>query len=331
MSTGQRLLISEMTPAMRIDQVFMISQPQLRTTSRGDYYIAAFLSDRSGRVNGRMWQASKELFEQLPQEGFVQVRGRTENYQNTLQLVIDAIEPVKPRTVDLTEFLPQSERDIDEMFAQLAMVANSIEQPAVKELIQMFLNDPEIMGRLRVAPAAKLLHHAYLGGLLEHTVNLLELAKATLPLYPRLDRDLVLAGLILHDLGKTTELHYDIAFDYTDEGHLMGHLVKGAILVEQKVAAYNDSHETPFPEYYYHGLMHLIVSHHGHREFGSPVMPAMPEAFFIHYLDNIDAKMAMTFSQIDNDNNRSNWTPFIRAIDAPLYKVRSQDDLDKQR
>jgi 3'-5' exoribonuclease len=320
MAEEQRRKVAELAPAENIGQVFMISQPVLRTTSRGDFYIAAFLSDCSGRINGRMWQASEAIYESLPQEGFVWVKGRTEIYQGSIQLVIDAIRPVDVHDVQLEEFLPTSENDIDEMFARLKGILSEIEDPHLVRLNQAFLDDEELMDLFRSAPAAIVLHHAYIGGLLEHTVSMLELGRRVMPQYPDLNKDLVLSGLFLHDIGKTTELAYDLSFKYSDQGRLIGHLVKGTIMVEEKIRQLNEGADEQFPRILADCLEHIIVSHHGNYEFGCPVLPATTEAFVVHYLDNLDSKVAMTQAEIRKDTNKSNWTSYIRAIESPLFK-----------
>jgi len=320
MSDKPRRNVKELDSGEIIEQIFMISQPVLRTTTRGDYYIAAFLSDRTGRLNGRLWQASEAIYQSLPQEGFVWVKGRVELYQSALQIVLDAIRPVDINQVRLEDFMPSTEKDVDEMFARIKEILTGVNNPHLAGLIRAFLTDDELMTLFRTAPAAISLHHAYIGGLLEHTLSLLELGLMVLPCYPELDADLVLTGLFLHDIGKTTELDYDISFTYSDQGHFVGHLVKGTWLVEEKIRRINDSAAEPFPRILADCLQHIIVSHHGIREFGCPVLPATPEAFAVHYLDNLDSKMAMTVSAIAKDTNKSNWTHYLRAIDTPLYK-----------
>jgi len=320
MTSKPRRNISEFTAGEPLDQVFMISQPILRTTTRGDYYIAAYLSDRTGRINARMWQASESIFNTLPHEGFVWVRGRTELYQSALQIVVDSIRPVEVDADELMDFMPTTEHDVDDMFARLQNALAQVKNPHLSNLLKTFLDDQELMRLFRIAPAAISLHHAYIGGLLEHTLSVLELALRVLPHYPDLDADLVLTGLFLHDIGKTTELDYDISFKYSDQGRLLGHLVKGVMLVEEKIKQLNDSSTEPFPRTLADCLEHIIISHHGTLEFGCPVLPALPEAFTVHFLDNLDSKVAWTISEIQKDSNKTNWTGYIKALETPLFK-----------
>lgn len=323
MAKGYRYPVDQLKSGDRIEQIFLISQPQLRTTSKGDYYIAAFLQDSTGKVNSRMWNATEAIYKTLPSEGFVNVLGRVEMYQNSLQVVVEAIRPVTMEEVDLSLFLPQSNRDVEQMFGQVVHILRQIKNPHLQQIVESFLTDAPLMDLFKKAPAAIALHHAYLGGLLEHTLSVLELGCLILPKYPALDADLVLAGLFLHDIGKTTEIGFDISFKYTDQGRLIGHLVKGALLIQEKVRQLNQKNPAaPFPELLSDALQHIIVSHHGTREFGCPVLPATPEAFVVHYLDNLDSKIALTFSEIEKDVNTTSWTNFIKAVEGPLFKVR---------
>jgi len=324
MAKGYRYPVDQLKSGDRLEQIFLISQPQLRTTTKGDYYIAAFLQDSTGKVNSRMWNATEAIYKTLPNEGFVNVLGRVEMYQNSLQVVVEAIRPVTMEEVDLSLFLPQTEKNPEQMFGQLVHILRQIQNPHMQKLVEAFLADAPLMERFKKAPAAIALHHAYLGGLLEHTLSVLELGCLILPKYPALDADLVLAGLFLHDIGKTTEIGFDISFKYTDEGRLVGHLVKGALLIQEKVQQLNLKHPSaPFPEVLADTLEHIIVSHHGTREFGCPVLPATPEAFVVHYLDNLDSKIALTFTEIEKDVNSTSWTNFVKAVDGPLFKVRT--------
>jgi 3'-5' exoribonuclease len=241
--------------------------------------------------------------------------------------VIDSIVSAEDDQVQLQEFMPSTDKDIGEMFTRLKTIVAQVKNPHLAGLIKAFLDDTELMDKLCTAPAAIVLHHAYIGGLLEHTLAVLELAQKVLPLYPQLDADLILTGIFLHDIGKTTELQYQISFQYSNQGHLLGHLVKGTLLIEEKIRQLNSANTDAFPQLLADCLMHIIVAHHGQREFGCPVLPSTPEAFFVHYLDNLDSKMALTLAEITKDTNKTDWTNYVKSIEAPLFKHHNVSNL----
>ncbi|GAG00316.1 unnamed protein product, partial [marine sediment metagenome] len=199
-------------------------------------------------------------------------------------------------------------------------------------LIKQFIQDEALMEQFRRAPAAAQLHHAYLGGLLEHTLNVLELALLVIPRYPRVSLDLVLAGTFLHDIGKTAELTYDTSFGYTDSGQLVGHITLAAVWIQEKAKQAEAETGQPIPKELLAMLQHVVLSHHGSHEFGSPKLPAFPEAIAVHYLDNIDAKLHLYLREIDADpDEQSHWTQFQRSLDTRIYKVRLQDAADNKK
>lgn len=291
-----RRFIADMTTSERFAGTFCISNAQLAVTKNGDPYLACLLSDRTGQAPARRWSMPPEEFQRLPTEGFVYAEGRTQPFKGELQFIIDRIEPVEPRREELRDLLPASDRPVEEMFAELKALLGTVKHPAMRALVEAYLDDEMLMGQFQQAPAAKALHHAYLGGLLEHTLTLLKLADATCPLYPRINRDVVLLGLFLHDLGKTRELSYDAAFSYTDRGELIGHIVEGAIMLHDKAQHVMRSAGVRFPKHAITVLQHIIVSHHGQAEFGAAKPPASPEAILIAMLDNLDAKTSMALS-----------------------------------
>ncbi len=315
--------IADMGPGERIeDQIFRIQSKDLRTTSQGSLYIHAVLADATGQVPGRMWQASEPIFNSMPDGGFMRIRGRTENYKGNLQFIIEAVQPVNPDHVDLAEFLPHTDQDIDVMWARTVEILGKIEDPNIAALIQAFLNDEKLIRGFKTAPAAAQLHHAYIGGLLEHTLNVLELALLVIPRYPRLSLDLVLAGVFLHDIGKTSELEYATNFAYTDEGQLVGHIVQAAIWIDRKAEEVSRQMGMAFPEEVKSVLQHIVLAHHGSYEFGSPRLPALAEAIAVHHLDNIDAKVYMFLREIDQDRDPdSRWSNYSRVLSSKVFKV----------
>jgi len=317
-----RRFITELKSGERIeDEVFLIRSKDLRTTTQGGLYIHAVLMDRTGQLVARAWQATEEMFQGMPEGGFMRFKGRTENYKGNMQFIIDAVRPAEPGSYEFSDFLPVTKNDIKKMWMRLLEIVRGVKHPDLAALIHEFIIDEDLMTRFRKAPAAATLHHAYIGGLLEHTLSLLEIALVVIPRYPKLSLDLVLTGLFLHDIGKTTELSYETAIGYTDNGQLLGHITQAVLWIEKKSDAAAMRTGRPFPEQLRWILEHIILSHHGKYEFGSPKLPAVPEAVAIHHLDNLDAKVHMFLAEIENDRDPvSSWTNFNRALETKVYK-----------
>lgn len=318
-----RRFINELRAGERIeDEVFLIRQKDLRTTTQGGLYIHAVLVDRTGQLVARQWQASEDAYKSMPEAGYMRFKGRVENYKGNLQFIIDGMRLAEVGSYDLADFLPATKNDIDAMWRRLVEILEGIKHPDLAAIVSEFLTDEELMERFRRAPAAFVMHHAYIGGLLEHTLQLLEVALKVIPLYPRLSLDLVLVGLFLHDLGKTTELSYDSSIGYSDEGQLVGHITQGVIMIREKAEAAGARKGAPFPNDVRSMLEHIVLSHHGRYEFGSPKLPAIPEAFAVHHLDNLDAKVNMMLGEMDKDADPStHWTSYNRALETKVYKV----------
>ncbi len=313
--------INEIQPGQTINDVYMIKDPILRSTTRGDLYIAMYILDRTGQLNGRMWQASEQTYNMLPKPGFVHIQGRSELYQNNLQIVVNNIAVIDIEKVDLEVFLPRTTKDVEKLFAEIKSMLAKVAHPQMKLICEAFLADQILMKNFKTAPAAMSMHHNYLGGLIEHTHNMMRVATAILPLYPDVNGDLVLTGILLHDLGKTEELSYDMAFSYTDSGQLVGHITKTAIMLQQKADALADKGKTINSDII-DALTHIILSHHGKYEFGSPKLPATPEAFMVNYIDDLDAKMNQVTDAILNDPGDDNWTAYYRSLETKLYRKR---------
>lgn len=292
--TSRRQYIANLGPSERFGGTFSLINAQLGRTRTGEPFLKCLLGDRTGTLPARKWSMPEDLFRRLPTDGFVYAEGTTQPYQGELQLIVESIEPTEPSESELRELLPATSRDVDEMFASVRAMLESLRHPALASLARTYLSDEMLMSQFRLAPAAKMMHHAYLGGLLEHTLTLMTAADAILPLYPKLDRDIVLMGLFLHDLGKTRELIYDRTFGYSDRGELIGHIVEGAIMLESKAQQAMAAEGVRFPPGLIMVLQHIILSHHGRAEYGAAKLPATPEAVFVSNLDDLDAKLAIT-------------------------------------
>jgi 3'-5' exoribonuclease len=305
---GNRRFINELKAGETLDQVFLVIDKELRTTRTGDLYITCKLGDES-------------FFQSIPTDGFLQVKGRTEDYRGMLQLIIDACRPFPAEQVRLDDFVSVTERDVEQMWAELTEILRGVRNRPLRMLIKKFVEDAEFVAAFQGAPAAMQMHHPFVGGLLEHTLNVARAAQMLLPMYPKLNADLVLAGVFLHDIGKTAELHAGTSLGYTDRGQLIGHITIAAIWVAERAAAVAEQTGQPFPQRTLDLLQHIILSHHGVHDYGSPKLPMIPEAYMIHYLDNLDAKMFMTVHDIENDlDATSAWTPYNRQLETRLFK-----------
>lgn len=313
--------INTIGPGEAIDDIYMIKEPVLRSTTRGDLYIAMFLCDKTGQLNGRLWQATEAMYKSLPKPGLVQIQGRSELYQNNLQIVVNRVIAVDPNKVHVEDFVARTTRDIAKMFEEVEKIIERISNSQLKALVGEFFADSNLMERFCAAPGGVKLHHDYIGGLLEHTHDMLRVAEAILPLYPQVQADLVLAGVFLHDMGKTEELAYDMAFSYTDSGQLIGHIVKSVLMVQQKAESLR-AKEQKIDQAVLDAISHIILSHHGEYEFGSPKLPATAEAFMVYYIDDLDAKMNQVTSAIGNDLSDSNWTGWMGALQTRLYRKK---------
>ena len=316
-----RRFINQIQPGETINEIYICKDPILRSTSKGDLYIAMYLCDRTGQLNGRMWQATEAAYRALPKPGFVRIQGRSELYQNNLQVIVNSVTVVDAAKVNIDDFLARTKKDQKQMFAELKEIVGRIKHPQLKSLTQEFLADAALMEKFCNAPAAMKMHHDCLGGLLEHVHNMLHVALAILPYYPDVQGDLVLAGIFLHDIGKTEELAYDMAFSYTDSGQLIGHIVKSVLMITQKVNTLRAKGVQIDPAIL-DPLTHIILSHHGQSEFGSPKLPATAEAFMVCYIDDLDAKIYQVTSAIENEASEANWTAWNNALQTRLYRKK---------
>ncbi len=325
-----RRYINELHPSEFVTGTFSISNAQLGRTRQDKPYLKCLLADRTGQMSARMWSISDQTFRSLPTDGFVYVEGETQAYQGELQLIVQMIEAVRPTPDLLRELLPSSKRDPKEMFAELVSLLETVQHEGLRALIKAYLKDTDLMARLHLAPAAKALHHAHLGGLLEHTLAVCKLADAICPLYPKVNRDLVLAGLFLHDLAKTTELKYDAAFSYTNRGELIGHVVEGAIWLAEKARQVNAAQSGAISDDLLMVLQHIVVSHHGNPEYGAAKMPATPEAIMVSHLDDLDAKVQMALDACRPEHEPvadlgGDFTAKLWQLGTKLYKLNPCD------
>jgi len=316
-----RRYVSQLGHQEAIDEVFLASEKQLRPNRSGNLYLQVDLSDRSGSIGARLWNASEQDFRAFENGDYVRVEGCTQLFQGSIQLIATSIARASQNDVEQDDFMLLGSKEIDTMMLRLAEHLRRITDSSLRNLAECFLMDEELMRKLGRAPAGVKNHHAYLGGLLEHIVTLLELALRVCDVYPVLNRDLLVMGVFLHDLGKVDELAYDRDFTYTDTGQLLGHVVMAVGMLDKKLRDVERLAVEPVAEETVLRLKHMIVSHHGQYEFGSPKLPMTVEAVALHQLDNLDAKLHC-FQQIlrDDPNVESCWTSFNQNLGRKLFK-----------
>jgi 3'-5' exoribonuclease len=275
------------------DAVYLVLNKQQRMTRADKPYLILHLGDNSGQIEARVWDLDKpEIPSDFSKGDVVKIRGCAVKFEGTIQLKIERLKQVPANEIDRSDLLPATTYNIDDLWQQLESTVASFTEPDLKRLVVSILADSAVRSAMREAPAAKQLHHAFLGGLLEHVVSLLTLAQKVVPHYPLLMRDLVLTGIILHDIGKIYELAWQTGFEYTLEGTLLGHIQIGASMAERAIDALPN-----FPPRLKTLVLHTILSHHGKLEFGSPKLPMIPEALMLNFLDDMDAKMQTLSSE----------------------------------
>ena len=316
-----RIAINQLRDGDTVDQAFVLASKQMGQTNTNKLFIKAECSDATGSVHVRVWNASRDQYDRLPNAGFITLRGRVETYQGHLQLIADSILPIEDHgKLDLSELIKHTKKNIPEMHTRTREILSQIRDKQLKAIVDEFLSDNELMKKFIVAPAAMGMHHAWIGGLLEHTTSVLELATIICPRYPDIDQDLVLAGLFLHDIAKTVELSYLTGFDYTDLGRLIGHVVQGTIWIDQKAQLAATKLGQPIRKDLLMVLQHIVLSHHGEPEFGAAVLPKTPEAILINLIDNLDAKTQMAIDAVAAPAEDNSWTEYQKAFNTKLYR-----------
>lgn len=316
-----RRYVAQLTQQEDVDEVFLVSEKQLRPNRNGNLYLQFELSDRTGSISARMWNADESLYRSFDNGDFLQVEGTTQLFQGAVQLIAKHIAKVDPASIDHDDFTPVNAIAVDALQRRLAEMLRTMSDPALRSLAECYLMDAALMDKLAAAPAGIKHHHAYRGGLLEHTVSLMELAQRVVPLYPQIDGDLLLMGAFLHDLGKVDELSYDREFGYTDQGQLIGHLIMGVETLNAKLVEAERLAGEPFPEEAALRLKHMLISHHGEYDFGSPKLPMTVEAMALYCLDFLDAKVNAFCGLLRDDPNKdSTWTNFHPQHNRKLFK-----------
>ena len=293
---------------------FVVVTKQIKPKKTGEPYLALTLGDRSGQLEAKMWDNVDEVLNAFEQDDFLKIKGLINKYKNRFQLTIHKLRKLGDSEIEFSDYLPKTTKNVDELWQALTDFVTSFQNPHLKSLVQAFMSDPEIAPAYRSAPAAKTLHHAYIGGLLDHVVSLFRSCDLISRNYPQINRDLLLTGAFLHDVGKIHELTYNRSFSYTTRGQLLGHMIIELEMLQAKLALLPD-----FPAELKTLLEHLIISHHGEYEFGSPKLPMFPEALLLHYMDDLDSKMEAMRAQFEREADlESPWTSYNASLGRPL-------------
>jgi len=310
------VFVSDLGSEQTITTFFLVHEKEIRNTREGKPYLRLELGDRSGTIEARMWDQFETAARDVNRDDFVKVQARVEIYRNKPQLSLQQLRLAKPEEIELADFLPHTKEDVGKLYAQLLGYAGSIANPWLKNLVTGIITEPGIAARYKRAPAAKVMHHAYLGGLIEHVVGLCGLAKQVVAHYPELDLDLLLTAAILHDVGKLDELCYDRAIAYTTEGQLLGHIMMEFETVSKAIDAIEG-----FPHALKTVVQHLLISHHGQYEFGSPKLPMIREAMVFHYLDDLDSKLAAVRAALTIESGEDEWSAYSGALGRRFLKL----------
>jgi 3'-5' exoribonuclease len=315
---GERTFIQDLVPGQEVDGIFLVVEASLRAAKNGSKYIQAAFADRTGQIAIRHWDATEKDFEFYKAGGYIRARGRIETYQNRPQMIAFQVRAADAEQIRPSDFLPVSKRDPAEMAKEFEALLESVQDPDYRGLLQAIFGEAAVREAFCRAPAATNIHHAWIGGLLEHVLSAAKTAHEIALERPFLNRDLLLTGVILHDVGKIEEIDPGPGFGYTNSGRLCGHIALGALLIERSIVQRKD-----FPRAKRDLILHLILSHHGEREFGSPVTPCTAEAVALHHLECLDAKCQGIQSLIERENEMGNtgpWTDFARVVDGRIYK-----------
>lgn len=318
---SERLFINQLSEQTQVDDIYRAADKQLRANRQGNKYILLKLADRTGTLTGMFWNAEDRDFERCQNSNYLHVKGRTQIYNGNMQMIVTGISPVDDSQVDPADFDMFDASASEATFARLSELLATVRNVHLRQLLDACLADEVFMTRFKQSPAAVSNHHAFPGGLLRHTVDLIELVQLVAPRYPQLDADLLTTGAFLHDIGKTEELASGGELSYTDRGQLVGHIVIGVQYLADRIAAVEAESKESFPVQLRWHLEHLILSHHGLLEYGSPKVPLTREAIALHHLDNLDAKLAAATSIIDGDiSGDKNWTNYNPALGKKLWK-----------
>lgn len=317
----ERQFVNQLQPRDTIDEIYRVADKQLRANRQGNDYILLQLNDRTGQISGLRWNATQALYESFQRGDYLRVIGTAQLHNGNMQIIVQDFENIPNEVINSADFSVNDPGEIERNWEELTSRLEAFSNPHLRRLAAAYLTDPKLTDKLRRAPAGVKTHHAYEGGLLRHLVDLMRLAIAVGPAYPQLDVEMLVMGVFLHDLGKVEELSFDGELTYSDPGQLIGHLVQGVVDLERRADRLAATAEGAIPSEMLWRLAHMIVSHHGYLEHGSPKVPMTLEAIVLHYLDDMDAKVnAATEVMRADRNSDSPWTSFQAILGRKLYK-----------
>lgn len=314
----QKIFISEFTPNQTVSTTFLVKTKELRSKKTGGQFALITLADRTGDIVGQWWDNFEDAIDTFDRDDFVFARGLVNVYRNQLQLSLHRVRKCGDHEIDPSHYFPTTKYNVDEMFTELMAIVREFQNPHLKQLLENIFADDATVRKFKRAPAAKTMHHPYLGGLLEHTLSLLKLARKVGGHYAGIDLDLLQTGAVLHDFGKIDELSYERGFGYTNEGQMIGHLTMETIMVHDHIR-----NIPGFPDELRRHLLHLLLSHHGKLEYGSPKLPLTPEALMLSYLDDLDSKVEAMQRLINEPHAHGDWTRMTAMFERPIYRVRT--------
>ena len=309
----------------RVSDLFLVTEKNMAISQKGNPYLNLKLRDKTGEVDGRVWDRATEMNDTFQAGDIIHIQSQAVSFRNVIQLSISKLSVVNDPAVTPADYLPSSASDTSEMFEALLEIIRTIQNPHLKALLDLIFADEKTADAFRKAPAAKGFHHAYIGGLLEHTLSVTQLLDPVTQHYPQVNRDLAMTGGILHDIGKIQELSFDGTMNYTDEGRLVGHIVLAVEFVNTKIAAIEN-----FPKQLALELRHILLSHHGVLEFGSPKRPKTLEALIVNFIDDLDAKTNAFSEFMKAPGNETNWTPYHRLLERFIYKGQPPESEDQE-
>jgi len=316
----KEIYVNQIKERDQVATVFLVRDKITAMAKNGKPYMTLKLMDSTGEVEAKVWDRIDELSSQFAADDFIRVDAKASVYMGKMQLVVQRLEKVAEESVDIGDFLPVSSRSPAEMRNELDQLLDSLENPYIRDLLRSFFDDPEFYRLYSKAPAAKSMHHTYIGGLLEHSLAVAALALDVAKRYPQVDRDLLISGAMLHDVGKVMELSFDRSFGYTDEGKLLGHIVIGVQMIEDRVRAIPG-----FPDELSMMIKHLLLSHHGQYDFGSPKRPKFLEAVILNFIDDLDSKINAVQLHVDKEQQDQGWTSYHRLFDRYFYMGQKRD------